>query len=131
LKIKVKAKTHWSLPQRQRVRKAAKMLAAMMNIKAPTIYLTGPLIVENDECYGYATENNKIFLSDCDNEDPILYLAHEMIHIQQYQRGDLREKNGYWIWKSKIDHSDYENQPWEIEAYDKMYDYYDLCIQYL
>jgi hypothetical protein len=41
-----------------------------------------------------------------------------MQHILQHIRGDLRDKRGIRCWKG-IDCSelDYENSPWEIEAY--------------
>lgn len=44
-------------------------------------------------------------------------LAHEMVHARQFIRGQLRNE-GYWAWKGrKADNYEYENQPWEKEAY--------------
>ncbi len=51
-------------------------------------------------------------------EDYTLTLLHELYHILQHIRGDLRDKRGIRCWKG-IDCSqlDYENQPWEQEAH--------------
>ena len=44
-------------------------------------------------------------------------LLHELWHIYQHVKGELKDKRGKRLWKV-IDHSktDYKNQPWEIEA---------------
>lgn len=55
-------------------------------------------------------------------------LAHEMVHVKQYVRGEIRERfqsDHRVFWKDK-DHSDttYWSQPWEKEAFrlqDKLY----------
>ena len=51
-------------------------------------------------------------------EDYIKTLLHEMQHILQHIRGDLRDKRGIRCWKG-IDCSglDYEEMPWEQEAH--------------
>jgi hypothetical protein len=45
-------------------------------------------------------------------------LLHELQHVLQHVRGDLRDKNQKRLWKG-IDCSelDYEESPWEIEAH--------------
>lgn len=44
-------------------------------------------------------------------------LAHEMVHAKQFLRGELFNEGG-WAWKGrKADGYEYENQPWEKEAY--------------
>jgi hypothetical protein len=44
-------------------------------------------------------------------------LAHEMVHARQFLRGQLSAE-GAWKWKGRnADGYDYENQPWEKEAY--------------
>lgn len=47
-------------------------------------------------------------------------LLHELWHVHQWIRGDLRERGLKRLWKG-IDHTetDYEDQPWEIEAFQK------------
>ena len=44
-------------------------------------------------------------------------LLHELWHVYQHVKGDLKDKYGKRLWKG-VDHSkiDYENQPWEKEA---------------
>lgn len=44
-------------------------------------------------------------------------LLHEMQHVLQHVRGDIKDKGHNRLWKG-INHSntDYENQPWELEA---------------
>lgn len=52
------------------------------------------------------------------NEDMyIITLLHELWHVYQWIKGDLKERSLKRLWKG-IDHSetDYEDQPWEIEA---------------
>lgn len=44
-------------------------------------------------------------------------LAHEMVHARQFIRGQLNNESG-WAWKGRrADNFEYENQPWEKEAY--------------
>jgi len=44
--------------------------------------------------------------------------AHEMIHVKQYQSGDLRHTKGKTYWKG-VDFSEtkYEDRPWEKDAF--------------
>ena len=44
-------------------------------------------------------------------------LLHELWHVYQHVKGDLKDRYGKRCWKG-VDHSkiDYENQPWEQEA---------------
>lgn len=44
-------------------------------------------------------------------------LAHEMVHARQFIRGELKNECG-WAWKGrKADGYNYDNQPWEKEAF--------------
>jgi len=44
-------------------------------------------------------------------------LAHEMVHARQFLRGQLVAE-GVWKWKGRnADGYEYDNQPWEKEAY--------------
>lgn len=53
-----------------------------------------------------------------DVEDYIKTLLHELQHVLQHVRGDLRDKRGVRCWKGiKCSHLDYDDQPWEIEAH--------------
>lgn len=54
-------------------------------------------------------------------EDFMTTIMHEMVHVKQYARGEMKERylgDHRVLWKGK-DHSDttYEDQPWEKEAY--------------
>lgn len=57
-----------------------------------------------------------------DDNDLLKTLAHEMVHVKQYVKGELKEryKDGHkQLWMNK-DYSDasYDDQPWEIEAHE-------------
>ena len=58
---------------------------------------------------------------EIDNQLPMyMYietLLHELWHVYQHVKGDLKDRYGKRCWKG-VDHSkiDYENQPWEKEA---------------
>ena len=53
-------------------------------------------------------------------EDYTKTLLHELWHIYQHVKGDLKDKHQKRLWKG-VDHSgvDYEDQPWEKEAHQK------------
>lgn len=59
-------------------------------------------------------------------EDYVVTLLHELWHVLQHVRGDLRDKSGKRYWRG-IDHSltDYCDQPWEVEAYEIEESLYD------
>jgi hypothetical protein len=47
----------------------------------------------------------------------IMTLIHEMIHIEDYIKGNLTERGCKRYWKGVFyESSDYDNQPWEIRA---------------
>jgi len=54
-----------------------------------------------------------------DVEDYISTLLHELWHVYQHVKGNLKDKGSKRFWKG-IDHSDtdYSDQPWEVEAYE-------------
>ncbi len=53
-------------------------------------------------------------------------LLHELWHVYQHVKGDLKDKGFKRFWKG-IDHSetDYSDQPWEIEASKKEQELYN------
>lgn len=51
-------------------------------------------------------------------------LIHEMIHIEDYIKGNLTEDNGKRYWKG-VEYLEYETQPWEARAADLEQEYYD------
>ena len=57
-------------------------------------------------------------------------LLHELWHVYQHVKGNLKDKRGKRLWKG-IDHTetDYSDQPWEIEAQNMekvLYEWYAL-----
>lgn len=77
--------------------------------------------------YGWCTVNDcnwkpRNFLIEIHNqlsvEDYTKTLLHELYHILQHIRGDLRDKRGIRCWKGvNCENLDYSEQPWEIEAH--------------
>ena len=76
--------------------------------------------------YGWCTVqdcdwNPRCFLLEIHNRlnvnDYLTTLFHELVHVHQHVRGDLRDKGPLRLWKG-IDCSelDYEELPWELEA---------------
>lgn len=59
--------------------------------------------------------------SALDMERLLITIAHEMVHVKQYARGQVKDsknrKARYWLGK-KVK-AEYFDQPWEIEAYSK------------
>ena len=55
---------------------------------------------------------------DITGDDFTTCVFHEMVHVSQYIKKNLYEKNGRSYWKG-VDHSktDYLDKPWEVEAY--------------
>ena len=97
------------------------------------IFVTFKTELENDVqglCWGDRQEGyveidiaRKSFGVKLEYSDMMKTLAHEMVHAKQYLRGEL---NGYSnSWKGKrLKTYEYDNQPWEKEAYkleDKLY----------
>lgn len=50
-------------------------------------------------------------------EDYIKTLCHELVHVKQIIKGDLKTKRGKRYWKGIEIEDDYENDPSEIEAH--------------
>jgi hypothetical protein len=59
--------------------------------------------------------------SALDMERLVLTIAHEMVHVKQYAKGQLKSKHGrktqYWMGKRV--RKQYYDQPWELEAFSK------------
>jgi len=65
----------------------------------------------------------------------LLALAHEMVHVKQYAKGELRDylKTTKSRWKSEIidpEEVDYWDHPWEIEAHGREKGLYVRYIQH-
>lgn len=65
---------------------------------------------------------------DLNEQEKLMAIAHEFVHIKQYANGELNEE--MTLWQGERVNSDiipYLEQPWEIEAYevgDKLYEDY-------
>jgi hypothetical protein len=58
-------------------------------------------------------------------EEYIMTLIHEMLHIEDYIKGNLTEVNGSRYWNGiYYESEDYENQPWEVRAAELETQYY-------
>ena len=54
---------------------------------------------------------------DSDEEDPLSILAHEMVHVKQWARNELKDLKFKRMWKGEdFTHARYDEQPWEREA---------------
>lgn len=86
---------------------------------------------EDDEAIGYC-ENFKVDKGQCiglsgridrSNVDMATVIAHELIHVKQYQSGRLTDEGPLQIgWEGEtyiFDADNYAAQPWEAEAYSK------------
>ena len=87
-----------------------------------TIKLTNCL---RDGAYGYCfSHSNREFELEIDKNlrmfDFISTLCHELTHLKQYAKGEMKQIDCYKTqWKKVVytDRVDYENQPWEKEAF--------------
>ena len=84
-------------------------------------------MADGEGCRGTVTKIGPNFLvmfldSKLDVERLVLTIAHEMVHVKQYARGQIKDITGrkqtrYWMGK-KVNKT-YFNQPWELEAFSK------------
>jgi hypothetical protein len=65
-------------------------------------------------------------------EEYVICCLHELQHILQHVRGDLKDKGTIRCWKG-IDCSglDYEEQPWEQEAHQREQELFEEYLEYL
>lgn len=77
------------------------------------------------DAYGYCMEedgNGRIFTLTINKGlglfDLVSTICHEMVHLKQYARRELRYVNGNTMWKKKAyNEVDYWDAPWEKEAF--------------
>jgi uncharacterized protein YjaZ len=74
-------------------------------------------------CVTYVGPKYLVMLIDSglDMERLVLTLAHEMVHVKQYTRGQIKHKLGgkTYYWMGKPIRKQYYDQPWEVEAFSK------------
>ena len=52
-------------------------------------------------------------------EDYLLKLFHELTHVKQYVKGELKDRRSHKYWKNEdISHIEYDDDPSEVEARD-------------
>lgn len=93
------------------------------------IVSTIPNLVKNDSMRGmvFLSEENSLMMgidSRLDISVMFATVAHEMVHVKQYAKGQLKlysKRNSHvgYTWLGKRIKSDPFNSPWEIEAYSK------------
>jgi hypothetical protein len=79
-----------------------------------------------DRCRGSVTYIGPKYLvmvidPKLDIERLVLTLAHEMVHVKQYARGQIKHRLGSktYYWMGKQNRKKYFEQPWELEAFGK------------
>lgn len=108
---------------------ASKFLAKELkleNSQYTLLIMTDRGMAKRDGCRGVVSKIgpkclSMIIDSGLDLERFIITLAHEMVHVKQYAKGQVKAsrscKTHYWMGKN-IRKSYYE-QPWELEAFTK------------
>ena len=88
--------------------------------------LTKRGMADVDGCRGSVTYVGPKYLimvldSKLDIERLVLTIAHEMIHVKQYARGQIKHKinSKTYYWMGKKIRKNYFEQPWELEAFGK------------
>ena len=81
-----------------------------------------PLIPNADyEAYAQNKENQYVrWINEKSNYDYFKLLSHEIIHIKQYYHNELIIDGLYVIWMGEFfeyEELEYEDRPWENEAY--------------
>lgn len=75
---------------------------------------------DNHNCRSFIIIVNK----NLNKKTMLVTLAHEMVHVKQYARGELKDylRDDVVRWKKKIyrlSEVEYWSSPWEVEAYKK------------
>lgn len=96
----------------------------MPRLKTLEITIELKTIPQRDKAWGLVEiqDNNREFIIELEKKlclyDFVTSLIHEMIHVKQYVRNELKDEGLTVFWKgedcSKIA---YSKQPWEVEAY--------------
>jgi hypothetical protein len=82
--------------------------------------------MQNSNAYGYClqTDDNRTFEIEIDRNlrlfDFVSTLCHELTHLKQYARGEMKQlDDGRIRWKKKVypEGFDYNKSPWEKEAF--------------
>ena len=111
------------------IEKSAHFFAKELNLtksKYTLLIMTERGMAKNDGMRGVVSKIgpkclSMIIDSDLCLERLIITLAHEMVHVKQYARGQVKPsrscKTQYWMGKHV--RKSYYEQPWEVEAFSK------------
>lgn len=89
----------------------------------PEMPVAGYCEYHNDDVYPYFIVGIEDNDEDSGEEDPLAILAHEMVHVKQYSRGELVDHGYYCSWHGKkyeeaeLSSEEYFFSPWEVEAF--------------
>lgn len=75
-----------------------------------------------------------LFTNKMDRLEAITVISHEIIHIHQYNSGQLFYENGEITWNNEkydLSELEYDNRPWEEDAFDREGDLSDKITQIL
>jgi hypothetical protein len=98
----------------------------LKNSKYSLLIMTERGMAKKDGCRGVVHKIgpkclSMIIDSNLDVERLIITLSHEMVHVKQYAKGQVKSskssKTHYWMGKNI--RKKYYEQPWEIEAFSK------------
>jgi hypothetical protein len=81
-----------------------------------------PRLSEKTGCEGFCLQvDDRQYELEIDSNlglrDFVTTIVHEMVHVKQGVRGELRELMGKQYWKGRVCNKEYMEQPWEKEAY--------------
>ena len=116
------------LSNNKKLRKLATKVAKVLKISSDAMVMISYNTNLPYGCLGRMAmikENTYIVeIGNLTKKDTLTTIAHEMIHVAQYDRGDLVQKRNLFtgtkvLWKG-VDHTntEYRSKPWEIEAFD-------------
>ena len=75
------------------------------------------LVDSEAEGYCDAETNRKFVIDVCLYSNWLRILAHELVHVRQFARKQLKLDGFTWMHKRYSDEVEYLNQPWEKEAF--------------
>lgn len=108
--------------QREYVQSVVEFCIEKLMPRMKTLDIEVKLKTIKDNAYGYClSTSTREFEIEIDKNLPLRKLlttvAHEMVHVKQYARKELK---GDYVWKDKTINpktTDYWDEPWEIEAH--------------
>jgi len=89
----------------------------------PDMPVAGYCEYHDDDVYPYFIVGIEDNDPESGEEDPLAVLAHEMVHVKQYARGELVDHGKYCSWHGKkyeeteLSSEEYFFSPWEVEAF--------------